>query len=91
MKKLLVAVLICCHLQAEMCKNPNAILNKCDEALSACQVLVKDQDTAIVHLKEGVKELENRLDKDTAPLVPWWGWSLVGFVIGGATILKVTR
>lgn len=63
--------------------------NSCDTALSACKVLVDAQSDQITHLKADMKQLEKKLDAETAPLIPWWGWSALGVLIGGVIATRV--
>lgn len=56
--------------------------DKCDNALHYCQDLVGEQDQAIQHLKDGTKQLENKLAQDDEPLIPWYGYAIIGLGLG---------
>lgn len=86
MKRLLCLLLVCVTLKA-VSSPPTA----CDLALDACQGLVTAEDTQIAHLKSNEKLLEDKLEAEASPLVPWWGWTLAGVVVGGFVVMGVRR
>lgn len=84
MNKLLIIIILVCNIA-------HAATNNCDLALEACKDLVTAQDTQITHLKDAVKQLEGKVEQDTNPLIPWWGWAIIGGVVGGFLIHEVER
>jgi uncharacterized membrane protein len=58
--------------------------NQCDQALTACQVLVEDQDQSILMIKQQNKVLEDKLAtvEDKVPSLPWYGYVIMGLAAG---------
>ena len=63
----------------------------CDLALESCKALVTAQDQQILHLQQAVKQLETKLEQDSNPLIPWWGWMIIGGVGGGILVHEVSK
>jgi hypothetical protein len=56
----------------------------CNNAIAACENLVKEQDTSIAMLKQRNTQLENEVvdAENRAPLLPWYVYVLTGVVAG---------
>jgi len=68
-----------------------AATNSCDLALNACKTLVSVEDIQVTHLKQQVKQLEQKLNQEADPIIPWWGWVVIGGVVGGLAIHEVQK
>lgn len=81
----MLRILVSLYLLGTILSYGDSTLQKCDNALAACQVVVHEQDQAIVHLKQQVKDTTDKLvEAERAPLIPTWAWVTIGVVIGGA-------
>lgn len=65
---------------------------KCDKALSACDLLVQEQDQSITNLKRQVSTLEERLkDEQTPPILSTPMVLLIGIIVGGVSTLYIVK
>lgn len=69
----------------------NRKIDACQEALSACDAVVKAQDEAITRLKQNNKRLEEALVSQSPPLLPAWAYFALGAVVGAATIKILSK
>jgi hypothetical protein len=55
-------------------------LNPCDLALNACKDEVDAQATQILHLKQDVHDLQDKVvdEENSAPALPWFVYILIG-------------
>lgn len=85
---IIVSLLLSCP-QLSHCDN---IVQKCDNALTACQKVVIAQDAAIEHLKQQVKDTTDKLiEAERQPLIPTWVWITLGLTAGGVIGYAVHR
>lgn len=85
--KQVIALLLVFHLQVIAFATP-----KCDNALSACQDLITEQDVSITILKKQVSTLEQRLaDSQPSPIIPTWLIFVLGAAVGTVSTLVIVR
>lgn len=87
MKQLIVITLILSALGAQARQQDTL----CDSALNACKGLIAAQDEQAEHLKQQVKQLEKKVVEESDPLIPWWGWGIIGVVVGGITVRELSK
>lgn len=54
---------------------------RCHNALAACDIVIKAQDTQIVLLKDGIRAYKGKLDAGSSE-IPAFIWVLGGIVVG---------
>jgi hypothetical protein len=73
----IIVIMWMCLSQASFSQTP------CDNALTACQLVIKAEDQDITRLKQDSKALEVQLARDNSPLLPWYAWTMIGIIAGG--------
>lgn len=82
----LTIILIFCLL----CTNTKAT-DKCDNALHACINYTKELEISLKLCNDQNDALTKELNKETDPLIPWWGWAIIGGVAGGIVVRELNR
>jgi hypothetical protein len=73
------------------CKAEKARVKACSEAITACNVLVVEQDEAITRLKAQVSTLQDKLADAPAPGMPTWAIVGLSVLAGAAAGVIISR